>query len=50
MIDWIVDNRDAYDGKVGIHTGDLVQTGDVQAEWQNADEAMSIPTPEWNPV
>ena len=25
-----------------IHTGDIVEHGDVQAEWENANEAMSI--------
>ncbi len=39
---WIVDNWSAYNGKLVIHTGDLVEDGDVQAEWQNANEAMSV--------
>ncbi len=40
--DWIVNNWSAYNGKMVIHTGDLVQTGNQQVEWQNAHEAMSL--------
>ncbi len=39
---WIVDNWSAYNGKMVIHTGDIVETGATQVQWQNADEAMSI--------
>jgi hypothetical protein len=39
---WIVDNWSAFNGKIVIHTGDLVQTGAVVQEWLNADDAMSI--------
>ncbi|MGA2664239.1 MAG: metallophosphoesterase [Nitrososphaerales archaeon] len=42
MTNWISDNWAAYNGKLVIHTGDLVQTGNVQAEWSNADDAMSV--------
>lgn len=42
MNKWIVDNWAAYNGKLVIHSGDLVQTGDVQQEWENAGDAMSI--------
>jgi hypothetical protein len=42
MINWIVENWSSYNGKLVIHTGDLVQTGSEQVEWQNANEAMSI--------
>lgn len=39
---WVVNNWEAYNGKLVIHTGDMVQDGDVKSEWQAADEAMSI--------
>jgi hypothetical protein len=42
MINWIVENWSSYNGKLVIHTGDLVQTSSEQVEWQNANEAMSI--------
>jgi hypothetical protein len=44
MTTWIVNNWKAFNGKLVIHTGDLVQTGDQQVEWNNAEEAMSILT------
>ncbi|MDA4113062.1 MAG: metallophosphoesterase [Thaumarchaeota archaeon] len=39
---WIVDNWQTYNGKMVIHTGDLVQIGGQQVEWENADAAMSV--------
>jgi len=39
---WIADNFDRYNGKMVIHTGDIVQNGSVQAEWSNADRALSV--------
>lgn len=42
MTNWIVDNWNTYNGKFVIHTGDIVQDGNVMAEWQNADQAMSV--------
>ena len=42
MTQWIVDNWAAENGKMVIHTGDLVQNGPMKAEWQNADAAMSV--------
>jgi len=39
---WIVDNWSAYNGKLVVHTGDIVETGATAVEWQNANEAMSI--------
>ncbi len=44
MTTWIVNNWKAFNGKLVIHTGDVVQTGDQQDEWNNAQEAMSILT------
>jgi hypothetical protein len=41
LTDWIVENWSTYNGKFVIHTGDLVQTGDQQVEWENANAAMS---------
>jgi hypothetical protein len=42
MNNWIASNWLAYNGKLVIHTGDLVQNGLVNEEWDNADTAMSI--------
>jgi hypothetical protein len=41
---WIVAQWVPFNGKMVIHTGDLVQTGNLPQEWTNADEAMSILT------
>ena len=40
LTNWIVENWDTYNAKFVIHTGDIVQDGNVQAEWENADQAM----------
>ena len=42
MTNWIVQNWETYNGKLVIHTGDLVQDGYEETEWQAADEAMTI--------
>ena len=42
MNNWIVENWAAYNGKIVIHTGDMVQTGNVENEWANANDAMSV--------
>jgi hypothetical protein len=42
MTNWIVSNWAAYNGKLVVHTGDLVQTGGHQEEWVNAEAAMSV--------
>jgi len=39
---WIVENWSRFNGKMVIHTGDIVQNGPNEEEWYNADEAMSI--------
>jgi hypothetical protein len=39
---WIVDNWARFNGKMVVHTGDIVQTGAVEQEWLNADDAMSV--------
>ena len=39
---WIVENWDRFNGKLVIHTGDIVQNGPAEEEWFNADDAMSI--------
>lgn len=41
QVNWIVNNWRAYNGKLVIHTGDIVQQGGVVSEWQNAHAAMS---------
>jgi calcineurin-like phosphoesterase family protein len=41
LTSWIAENWAFYNGKMVIHTGDIVETGAVQAEWQSADAAMS---------
>ncbi len=40
--EWIVKNWETYNGRLVVHTGDLVQDGSEVYEWQNADEAMSV--------
>ncbi|MGD0637871.1 MAG: metallophosphoesterase, partial [Nitrososphaerales archaeon] len=44
MTKWIVDNWSSYNGKLVVHTGDIVETGATTVEWQNANEAMSVLT------
>jgi hypothetical protein len=39
--DWIMDNREAYDIVAVIHNGDIVGNGDIIAQWNIADDAMS---------
>jgi len=39
---WIVDNWARFNGKMVIHTGDVVQNGPALQEWANADDAMWI--------
>ena len=39
---WILNNWAAYNGKVVIHTGDLVQDGSVPEQWEKAGEAMNM--------
>lgn len=38
---WIMDNRAAYNITGVIHNGDIVGNGDIIAQWNVADEAMS---------
>jgi hypothetical protein len=42
LSNWIVENWARYNGKLVIHTGDIVQDGPNEEEWYNADEAMTI--------
>jgi hypothetical protein len=42
MNNWIIENWAAYNGKIVIHTGDMVQTGNQEDEWANANDAMSV--------
>jgi hypothetical protein len=44
MNNWISSNWMPYNGKLVIHTGDMVQDGLIYEEWDNADNAMSILT------
>ena len=39
---WIVNHWGQYDGRMVIHTGDIVQTANVMGQWDNASEAMSV--------
>lgn len=39
---WIADNYAACNGKMVIHTGDIVNDWDAPSEWANANKAMSI--------
>ena len=38
---WIIENKDAYNVKMVIHTGDIVEDEFNQTHWANADHAMS---------
>jgi hypothetical protein len=42
MTEWIAENWTRFNGKMVIHTGDVVQNGSQQTEWENADAAMSV--------
>jgi hypothetical protein len=39
---WIMSNKDVYDIKLAIHTGDIVNTGTDLNQWENANHSMSI--------
>lgn len=39
---WIISNKDVYDTKLVIHTGDIVNTGTDLSQWENANHSMSI--------
>lgn len=40
--EWIVENRDAENIVFVTHEGDVVENGDVEAEWEFMDDAMSV--------
>ena len=42
LTNWIVSNWGLYNGKMVVHTGDIVQTGNQLGEWENASQAMSV--------
>lgn len=44
MTGWIAKNWSLFNGKMVIHTGDIVETGSELREWVNADAAMSVLT------
>lgn len=39
---WIVNNKDAYNVRLVVHTGDIVNTGTNLSQWQNANHSMGI--------
>jgi len=39
---WIVDNRDAYNIQMVVHTGDIVNDGANLAQWENANHSIGI--------
>jgi len=39
---WIVNHWGQYDGRMVIHTGDIVETANVMGQWDNASKAMSV--------
>lgn len=39
---WIVENRETYNVKMVVHTGDIVEDEFNQTHWNNADNAISI--------
>jgi Calcineurin-like phosphoesterase len=42
MTEWIAENWERHNGKMVIHTGDIVQDGADQTQWANAQDAMSV--------
>jgi hypothetical protein len=40
--EWIVENRENLNIVFVSHVGDIVQLGSIEAEWDNADAAMSL--------
>lgn len=42
LCQWIVDNKNTYNIKMVIHTGDLVEDEFNQTHWTHANQAMSI--------
>ncbi len=44
MTNWIAKHWAAYNGKLVIHTGDMVETGSVEREWEHANDAMNVLT------
>ena len=40
QLDWIVDNWVPFNGKLVVHTGDIVEHGDVTSEWDSANQVM----------
>ena len=42
MNHWIVEHWTEYNGRLVIHTGDVVQNGNQVQEWKNANDAMSV--------
>ena len=42
LTNWIVANNADYNVKMVIHTGDIVNQGEVAYEWDNANSSMSI--------
>ena len=39
---WIAKNWSAFNGKLLVHTGDIVQDALIPEEWSNADSAMDV--------
>lgn len=42
MCQWIVNNRDAYNVKMVVHTGDIVNYATDLSQWKNANHSMGI--------
>jgi hypothetical protein len=42
LCQWIVDNTGAYDVKMVVHTGDIVNVPTSQTQWTNANHSMGI--------
>ncbi len=40
QLDWIVDNWVPFNGKLVVHTGDIVEHGAVASEWDSANQVM----------
>src|SRR5208282_3444217 len=40
QVNWIVDNWVPFNGKLVVHTGDIVEHGAVASEWDSANQVM----------
>jgi hypothetical protein len=42
VTNWIANNWRFYNGRMVVHTGDIVETGSNETQWHNANASMSV--------